>query len=36
MGKYEEISALEPIREGYGEGFFVIISAQKEETISRR
>ena len=34
--KPEEITALEPIREGYGKGFFVVISAQKEETISRR
>jgi len=31
--KPEEITALEPIREGHGEGFFVVISAQKEETI---
>lgn len=31
--KPEEITALEPIREGYGEGFFVAISAQKQETI---
>jgi ubiquinone/menaquinone biosynthesis C-methylase UbiE len=29
----EEITALEPVKEGYGEGFFVVISAQKEETI---
>ncbi len=36
FNKPEEITALEPIREGYGEGFFVVISAQKEETISRR
>jgi ubiquinone/menaquinone biosynthesis C-methylase UbiE len=34
--KPEEITALEPIREGYGNGFFVVISAKKEETISRR
>jgi ubiquinone/menaquinone biosynthesis C-methylase UbiE len=34
--KPEEITALEPINEGHGEGFFVVISAQKEETISRR
>jgi hypothetical protein len=32
----EGITALEPIREGHGEGFFVVISAQKEETILRR
>jgi SAM-dependent methyltransferase len=29
----EETTALEPVKEGYGEGFFVVISAQKEETI---
>jgi ubiquinone/menaquinone biosynthesis C-methylase UbiE len=34
--KPEEITALEPIRDGYGEGLFVVISAQKEEIISRR
>jgi SAM-dependent methyltransferase len=34
--KPEEITALEPIIDGYGEGLFVVISAQKEETISRR
>ncbi len=34
--KPEGITALEPIREGHGEGFFVVISAQKEETILRR
>ena len=34
--KPEEITALEPIRDGYGEGLFVVISAQKEETIPRR
>jgi len=34
--KPEEITALEPIRDGYGEGLFVVISAQKEKTISRR
>jgi len=28
----EEITALEPVKEGHGEGFFVVISAQKEET----
>ena len=33
FGKPEEITDLEPIREGYGEGLFVVISAQKEETI---
>jgi len=27
----EEINALEPVKEGHGEGFFVVISAQKEE-----
>jgi len=26
----EEITALEPVKEGYGEGFFVVLSAQKE------
>jgi SAM-dependent methyltransferase len=31
--KPEEITALEPVKEGYGEGFFIVISAQKEETI---
>jgi ubiquinone/menaquinone biosynthesis C-methylase UbiE len=31
--KPEEITALEPVKEGYGEGLFVVISAQKEETI---
>jgi ubiquinone/menaquinone biosynthesis C-methylase UbiE len=34
--KPEEINALEPVREGHGEGLFVVISAQKEETITRR
>jgi len=34
--KPEEITALEPIREGYENGFFIVISAQKEETGSRR
>lgn len=34
--KPEEITALEPAREGYGDGLFVVISAQKEEIISRR
>jgi ubiquinone/menaquinone biosynthesis C-methylase UbiE len=34
--KPEEITALEPIKDGYGEGLFVVISAQKEKTISRR
>jgi len=34
--KPEEITALEPTREGYGKGFFVVISAQKEEIISGR
>lgn len=34
--KPEEITALEPIRDGFGEGLFVVLSAQKEETISRR
>jgi len=34
--KPEEITALESIRDGYGEGLFVVLSAQKEETISRR
>jgi ubiquinone/menaquinone biosynthesis C-methylase UbiE len=29
----EDITALEPIREGHGKGFFVVISAQKEGTI---
>jgi ubiquinone/menaquinone biosynthesis C-methylase UbiE len=31
--KPEEITDLEPIREGYGEGLFVVISAQKVKTI---
>jgi SAM-dependent methyltransferase len=31
--KPDEITALESIREGYGEGLFVIISARKEKTI---
>ncbi len=31
--KPEEIIVLEPIREGYGEGLFVVISAQKGKTI---
>ena len=34
--KPEEITALEPIKDGYGEGLFVVISAQKEEKIPRR
>jgi len=34
--KPEEINALELAREGYGDGLFVVISAQKEETITRR
>jgi ubiquinone/menaquinone biosynthesis C-methylase UbiE len=34
--KPEEITALEPIKDGYGEGLFVVISAQKEKTILRR
>jgi ubiquinone/menaquinone biosynthesis C-methylase UbiE len=34
--KPEEINALESIKDGYGEGLFVVISAQKEETITRR
>ena len=29
----EEITALEPVKKGHGEGFFVVISAQKEERI---
>jgi ubiquinone/menaquinone biosynthesis C-methylase UbiE len=29
----EEITALEPVKKGHGEGFFVVISAQKEEGI---
>ena len=33
--KPEEITILEPTREGYGEGLFVVISAQKEESISK-
>jgi hypothetical protein len=31
--KPEEITALEPVKEGHGAGFFVVISAQKKETI---
>ena len=34
--KSEEITTLEPIREGHGEGFFGVIYAQKEETSSGR
>lgn len=30
FNKPEEITAIEPIKEGFGEGFFVAISAQKE------
>jgi len=30
FNKPEEITAIEPIREGHGEGLFVVISAQKE------
>jgi ubiquinone/menaquinone biosynthesis C-methylase UbiE len=33
--KLEEMTVLEPIKDGYGEGLFVVISAQKEKTISR-
>jgi SAM-dependent methyltransferase len=31
--KPEEITDLEPVKEGYGEGLFAVISARKEETI---
>jgi ubiquinone/menaquinone biosynthesis C-methylase UbiE len=31
--RLEEITSLEPTREGYGEGLFVVISARKEEAI---
>jgi ubiquinone/menaquinone biosynthesis C-methylase UbiE len=35
FNKPEEIIALEPIKEGYGEGFFVVNSARTKETVSK-